>query len=105
MRDSERFRAHGHQGRSKAFGVRWLFFRVLQLRLYYGRKSDDKRSLYSQGSAMMAVWFTDCTLSLTTTWVRIMASVAWACENVASDLGLGGGFRRVLWFPPLLTTG
>ena len=28
---------------------------------------------------------------------------AWACENVASD-GLGGGFRRVLRFPPLLTT-
>ena len=26
-------------------------------------------------------------------------------EEVASDLGLGGGFRRVLRFPPLLTTG
>ena len=36
---------------------------------------------------------TDCTLSLTTAWVRIPA---WACEKVASDLGLGGGFRRVL---------
>ena len=34
-------------------------------------------------------------------WVRIPA---WTCEKVASDLGLGGGFRRVLWFPPLLTT-
>ena len=31
--------------------------------------------------------------------------VAWACEKVASDLGLGGGFRRVQRFPPLLTTG
>ena len=30
---------------------------------------------------------------------------AWACEKVANDLGLGGGFRRVLRFPPLLTTG
>ena len=39
---------------------------------------------------------------LTTAWVRILA---WACEKVASDLGLGGGFRRVLQFPPLLTTG
>ena len=28
-----------------------------------------------------------------------------ACEKVASDLELGGGFRQVLRFPPLLTTG
>ena len=33
---------------------------------------------------------------------RIQAGV---CEKVASDVGLGGGFRRVLWFPELLTTG
>ena len=45
---------------------------------------------------------TDWTLSLTIAWVWIPA---WACEKVASDLGLGGGFRRVLWFPPLSTTG
>ena len=45
---------------------------------------------------------TDCTLSLTTARVRILA---WACEKVASELGLGGGFRRVLRFPPQLTTG
>ena len=45
---------------------------------------------------------TECMLSLTTAWVRILA---WACEKVASDLGLGGGFRCVLRFPPLLTTG
>ena len=32
---------------------------------------------------------TDCTLSLTTAWVRIPA---WACEKVASDLRSGGGF-------------
>ena len=25
--------------------------------------------------------------------------LAWACEKVASDLGLGGGFRRALQFP------
>ena len=30
---------------------------------------------------------------------------AGACEKVASDLGLGGGFRRVLRFPPPVTTG
>ena len=42
------------------------------------------------------------TLSLTTAWVRIPA---WACEKVATDLELGGGIRRVLRFPPLLTTG
>ena len=28
-----------------------------------------------------------------------------ACCKVASDLGLGGGFPRVLWFPPPGTTG
>ena len=28
-----------------------------------------------------------------------------ACEKVASDLELGGGFRRVLRFPAPVTTG
>ena len=28
-----------------------------------------------------------------------------ACQKIARDLGLGGGFRRVLWFPPTVTTG
>ena len=41
-------------------------------------------------------------LSLTTVWVRIPV---WTCEKVASNLGLGGGFCRILRFPPLLTTG
>ena len=45
---------------------------------------------------------TDCMLSLTTAWVRIPA---WACEKVCSDLGLVGGFRRLLLFPSFLTTG
>ena len=40
--------------------------------------------------------------SHTAAWVRIPS---WACEKVTSDLGLGGGFRRVLRFPPLFTTG
>ena len=31
---------------------------------------------------------------------KILAGV---CEKAASDLGLGGGFHRVLWFTPLLT--
>ena len=44
---------------------------------------------------------TDGTLSPTTAWVQIPV---WACVKVASDFGLGGGFRRVLQFPPLLTT-
>ena len=34
--------------------------------------------------------------------LRILAGV-W--EKVACDLGLGGVFCWVLWFPPLLTTG
>ena len=29
---------------------------------------------------------------------------AWACGKVASDLGLGGGFRRVLRFTQLLAS-
>ena len=44
---------------------------------------------------------TDCTLSITSACVRIPA---WACEKVASDSGLGGGFIRVLWFPQLLAS-
>ena len=38
-------------------------------------------------------------------YVTLKRIPAWACEKDASDLGLGGGFRRVLRFPPLLTTG
>ena len=38
-------------------------------------------------------------------YTHVSIYVCMACEQVASDLGLGGGFRRVLWFPPLLTTG
>ena len=40
--------------------------------------------------------FPNCIVSLLTV-VRIPPG---ACEKVASDLGLGGGFRRVLRFPP-----
>ena len=39
----------------------------------------------------------DCYLSLTDVWV--------SCQKVAIDFWLGGGFHRVLQFPPLLTTG
>ena len=42
---------------------------------------------------------TDCYLSLTT--VRVQNPPG-TCEKVASDLRLGGGFRR---FPPPVTTG
>ena len=48
------------------------------------------------------VSLTAIALSLTTVWVRIPPE---ACEKVASDLGLCGGFRRVLLFPPPITTG
>ena len=41
-------------------------------------------------------------MALTTAWVVIPAG---ACEKVTSDSGLGGGFRRELWFPPPITTG
>ena len=41
-------------------------------------------------------------ICVTTAWVRIPA---WACEKVASDLGLDGGFCRVLRIPSLFTTG
>ena len=59
-----------------------------------------------EGPALTAVWskappLTARCLSPLPAWVRILA---WACEKVASDLGLGGGFRRVLRFPPPHTT-
>ena len=38
-------------------------------------------------------------------WPKAPPLTAIVCEKVASDLGLGGGFRRVLQFSPLLTTG
>ena len=41
----------------------------------------------------------DCKLSLTTARVRTLAG---ACEKVASDMGLGGGFQ-FLWFLPPVT--
>ena len=55
----------------------------------------------------MAVWpkalpLTASSQSLTTVRVRIPPR---ACEKVANDLGLGSGFRRVLGFPPSVTTG
>ena len=58
----------------------------------------DTSFMWLSGPALTAVWSkappaTDCTLSLTTACVRIPT---WACEKVASDLGLGGGFRQVL---------
>ena len=34
-----------------------------------------------------------------------LSSLPGACEKVASDLGLGDEFRRVLQFPPPVTTG
>ena len=51
-------------------------------------------------AVLMAMWskalpLTACLLSFTTAWVRIPAA---ACEKVASDLGLGGGFPG--YFPP-----
>ena len=45
---------------------------------------------------------TDCALSLINAWVRIPV---WACEKIASDSGLGGGFSRIPRFPTLLPTG
>ena len=53
----------------------------------------------------MAVWSNALPLtasSLPTAQVQIPAR---ASNEVASDLGLGGGIRQVLRFPPLLTTG
>ena len=48
----------------------------------------------------MAVWPKE--LPLTTARVRIRGR---AFEKIISDLGLGGGFRRLLRFPPLVITG
>ena len=54
---------------------------------------------------------TTTTTNTTTTTTAAAAAAAaaaaipvWACEKVASDLGLGGGLCGVLQFPPLFTT-
>ena len=44
----------------------------------------------------------ECYLSLTAAWVAITDV---ACKKVASDLGLGSGFRWVLQFPTPVTIG
>ena len=54
----------------------------------------------------MAVWSNVLPLNAShlssLSWVRILSRTY---AEVASDLELGGGFRRVLWFPPPGTTG
>ena len=66
----------------------------------------DIRNHYIQGPALTAVWSKEPPLT-----VRCLSplsgfeSRSGHFEKVASDLGLGGGFRLVLRFPPLLTTG
>ena len=37
--------------------------------------------------------------------MAMYTEVSRACEKVASNLGLGGVFWQILWFPPTLTTG
>ena len=43
----------------------------------------------------------ECLVLGSTVWVRIPSR---ACGKVASDFGLGGGFHRVLRFPPPVIT-
>ena len=58
------------------------------------------------GPALMAVWSKAPPLTARCLsplpWVQIPA---WIFEKVASNFGLGGDLRRILWFSPLLTTG
>ena len=61
---------------------------------------------YKRGTSLMGERFK--TLSLTAcsrSLLHVVRIRAWICHKVASDLGLGGSFRWVLRFPPLLTTG
>ena len=52
----------------------------------------------------MAVW--SKVLPMTASCLSSMHGIpAGACEKVASDLRLAGGFRRVIRFLPPLTTG
>ena len=56
-------------------------------------------------SALMAEWFKVLPLNAhCLNIVRVPITVG-ACENVASDLGLGSGFRWALRYRPPLTTG
>ena len=56
------------------------------------------------GVSLMAVWFK--ALPLTASCLSPLSGFVptWACEEVASDLGLGGVFRQVLRFTQLSTT-
>ena len=63
-----------------------------------------ERPYFLMGPALMTVGF--MALPLTARCLSPLpgsSNLDWACEYVASDLGLGGGFCRVLRFLPLLT--
>ena len=60
---------------------------------YYFYHTGSKKASKMEGPALTAVWSKSPPLTARCLpWVRIPA---WACEKVASDLGLGGVFRRV----------
>ena len=54
------------------------------------------------GPALMTVW--SKAPPLTARCLAPLPGFEWACEKVASDLGLGGGFCQVLRFHPPHTT-
>ena len=56
------------------------------------------KMMISFGPALMAVW--SKALPLTASCLSPLPGFESLPGQVASDLGLGGGFRRVLWFPP-----
>ena len=96
----------------------WCFPCVLSgLKLCHWQSAASKHCLGSDPSQGMweccqwlwvRRWFSPDSLVSSTTYnwlVMIQPKYGRKSENVASDFGLGGGFRQILWFPPPLTTG
>ena len=57
------------------------------------------------GPALTAWWFQVLPFTASCLTTARVQFPAWACEEVTSDLGLGGGFHWVLWFTPPLRNG
>ena len=71
--------------------------------LWYGIRSEvngfrTRPTLH--GSALMAVGLRRCHWLLAVSHHCPGSYPIWACEKVASDMGLGSAFCRILRFPP-----
>ena len=77
----------------------------MPLFVYNPLEVKPKSTKYIFGPALMAIWSKALPLIASCLSHCPVSNPIRACEKVASDLGLGGGFCWVLQFPPPLTTG